>query len=68
MKVDRVYTEEVPIWRCKGTLCGFMFHIEGFALTNHSMSWGNSESIPYCPRCGYTNCELMESFPEFSDE
>ena len=68
MKIKRVYTREVPVWKCNQSMCGYIFHIEGFALNGFYLSWGNKDAIPYCPRCGNKNCSVIETFPEFSDE
>jgi hypothetical protein len=67
MKVERIYTEDVPIWKCNTHNCGVYFHLEMFTGIS-AFEYDNSVKPPFCPCCGYKNCDLATALPEFSDE
>lgn len=64
MKIDRVYTENVPVWKCLNNECKTNFAIELANINWGFQYWRNDDSMPYCPVCGYKNCKIITTFTD----
>ena len=67
MKIDRVYTENVPVWKCYNRECGINFAIE-LANINWGFRYWDHNQIPFCPVCGYKNCKLISTFDDNNND
>ena len=68
MKIDRIYTENVPVWKCLNKDCNTNFAIELANINWGFKHWDSIGEIPYCPVCGYKNSKQIITFDDEKED